>query len=328
MRSRLLIAALCGVLALALWLWALGGADTLAVWAAQGQRSAQNAMATALRALRSGEPGALAGLLGLCFAYGLFHAAGPGHGKILIGGYGMGTSVPLARLSLLALASSLAQAATAVVLVGTGAIVLGWTRQQMEGAAEQWLAPVSYGAIALIGLWLCLRGARRVWRSIAQASATGVVGDGHDAHGHDGHGHDAPAHDAHGQGHDAHTHDQCDTCGHSHGPTMAQAASVHSLRDALLVIGAIAVRPCTGALFLLIITWRMGLVWQGILGAFAIGLGTASVTVLVAVASVVLRDGTLAQVSGIATTRAMGLIETLAGALISILALQLLLRAL
>ncbi|KMK67991.1 nickel/cobalt transporter [Puniceibacterium sp. IMCC21224] len=306
MRSRILIAALCAVLGLALWLWALGGADEVAVWAAEGQRAAQESMASALRALRSGTPGALAGLLGLCFAYGLFHAAGPGHGKILIGGYGMGTSVPMTRLALLALASSLAQAASAVMLVGVGALVLGWTRQQMQGAAEVWLAPASYAAIGLIGLWICVRGARRLWRSLAGVKIL-ARRDGDGAHSHD-------------------DDDAC--CGHSHGPTPEQAAAVHSLRDAVLLIGAIALRPCTGALFLLIITWRMGLVWQGVLGAFAIGLGTASVTLLVAVASVVLRDGTLAQMSGATTTRAMGLIEALAGALIAVLALQLLLRAL
>lgn len=296
---------LAGIAALAIWLWPMGGMDDLSRWAAEGQRDVQNAMAGLLRRLRGGDPAALGGLLGLCFAYGFFHAAGPGHGKLLIGGYGVGRRVPLMRLSVLAVASSLAQAASAIAMVYAGVLVLDLTRAQMVDTAERVLAPASYGMVALVGLWLLFRGTRRIWRERAVP---------HAHHDHD-HAHD-------------HDHDHGCGCGHAHGPTPEQAAGVHSLRDALVLVGAVAVRPCTGALFVLILTWQMDIRMAGILGALAMGLGTASVTVAVAILSVILREGTLMQLGGGARSlRALSLIEIAAGAVVAVVAIQLALAA-
>lgn len=304
--SLSIIAALV-IAALAAWLWLGNGADQLARWAADGQREAQTALARGLRALRAGEPGALIALLSMCFAYGFFHAVGPGHGKILIGGYGVARQVSMVRLSVLALVSSLAQAATAVILVYSGVLLFNWSRERMEGLADTLLAALSYGAIALIGAWLAYRGLRTLWRSFLPAH------DHHHTHDHD---------------HSGHSH-VCDTCGHSHGPSIEEVAKVSSLRDALVLVGAIAIRPCTGALFLLILTWRMDIQVAGILGAFAMGLGTASVTVVVALMAVVFRSGALETLSeGQTARRALGTVELIAGVVIAMLALQLLMRAL
>lgn len=313
MRRLILFPVVLFFAALAVWLWAFDGAGLVIGWAANGQRDVQNAMAGMLRALKRGEPGALAGLWSLCFAYGFFHAAGPGHGKLVIGGYGVAAAVPMKRLAVLAVASSLAQAAMAVLLVYAGVLVLGWSRAQMQGAADQWMAPLSYALIAAVGLWLALRGARKLWRMWEADLVTDRTECGHRHH--DGHGH------AHDHGADG----VCPSCGHAHGPTVEQAARVHSLRDALAVIGSVAVRPCTGALFLLILTWRMGIDMAGIVGALVMGLGTATVTVLVAVLSVSFRKSLAAQwTTGTGAIRAAAVIELAAGIMIALLALQML----
>jgi ABC-type nickel/cobalt efflux system permease component RcnA len=291
-RFAVILLALIG--AGAVWLWGFGGADQIARQAAASQMQVQNAMAGALRALQQGDRAAVLTLWGLCFAYGFVHAAGPGHGKLVIGGYGIGARVPVGRLAGLALASSLAQAATAVVLVYGAVWALGWGRAQMTGLADDVLEPVSYALIAGVGLWLALRGARhlRALRRPVQAPD-----------------------------------DICASCGHAHGPSVEQAAEVRSWRDAAAIIAAIAVRPCTGAVFLLILTWRFGLDWAGIIGAFVMGLGTASITVLVAFAAVGLRESALQLVSNRGTARMMASAEIAAGALVMLLALQLVQRS-
>ena len=300
------------ILPVVIWLWWGGGMTQIEAWAAAGQRDAQNALARTLRALRTGEPGALAGLMGVAFLYGLFHAAGPGHGKLLIGGYGMGRPVAATRLAGLALLSSLAQSATAVLLVLAGIGLLGWTRDRVTGLADTTLTAISYLAIAGVGSWLALRGARALARSRAA----------HAPHHHHDHDH-----------HHDHAHGPDCGCGHAHAPTPEDAARVQSLRDALALIGAIAVRPCTGALFLLIISWRMDILPAGIAGTFAMGLGTASITILAALAAVTLRRSSLDRIGqalpdATQAARAAALTELAFGALICAIAVSLALRVL
>lgn len=277
---------------LLLWLFGLGGMDLISHWAALQQREAQTALAAGLRAVRAGEPGAWITLMGVCASYGFFHAAGPGHGKLLIGGYGAAARVTALRLSTLAVISSLAQALTAIMLVGAGALVLGWSRARMTDTAEQVLATASYGAIAMVGLWLAWRGLRRV-RSVRAAAA--VAEDG-----------------------------TCHSCGHAHGPSVDQVAGLTSWRDAVVIVVSVAMRPCTGAVFLLILCFGLGIPLAGIIGAMVMGLGTASVTVLVAILAVGTRRSALAGWSGSGAVRAIALIEIVAGAVIAVIATTLL----
>jgi len=355
MRKFVLIAALGLVLALGV-VWFQGGFDTLARWAASGQRDVQNAMAGALRRLRAGEAGALLALLGIAFAYGFFHAVGPGHGKVLIGGYGAASRVRLVPLVAIAVAASLAQATTAVLLVGGGVFVLNWTREEMVALGEGAMTTLSILAIALIGLWLAWRGARGLFRqrwagsgaaspqSIsflrqeaskpARGGALASSGAGVGAAGALAaeepswaarsappvHAHDH-AHEHHGSG------DACDSCGHRHGPSIEEVARITSWRDAALLVGAIGIRPCTGALFLLVLTFSMGIGAAGIAGTFAMGLGTATVTIAVAVLAVLARDGALDWTSKLTGLRVMmPVLELTVGGVVVLVAAQMLMR--
>lgn len=300
MRRAVVILTLLALGALAA-AWAGGGFDALSTWASEQQRVVQNALAGGLRALRSGEPGALAALLGLCFAYGLAHAAGPGHGKVLIGGYAAASRVPAGRAVAIAVAASLAQATTAVMLVYAGVVLLGWTRERVAGAAEDWLAPFSHAAIGLVGLWLVWRGMRRILRN---GGARGL----HAAQGHD------------------HAHHE--SCGHRHGPSADEIAAAGSWREAAVLVAGVAMRPCAGALFLLALTWGMAIPSAGILGAYAMGLGVAAVTVAAALGGVWLRAGLVVSLgNGTAGRLLLPALELATGIAVAAVATGLLLSA-
>lgn len=297
------------VAALLAVLWLTGGFAALQTQVLEGQRQVQSALAGAVRAIKGGQPGAVLGLLGVCFTYGVLHAAGPGHGKLVIGGYGMGRRIPVWRLSALALAASLAQAAVAVALIYTVVALLGLGREQAEGLAEEVMAPVGLAMVAGVGLWLMWRGIR------------GIQADQPQDHDHD-HDH------GHNHGHSHGTDEACAHCGHAHGPTVDEVMHLTGWRDTALLIAGIAARPCSGALFLLILTWQLGIGAAGIAGAFAMGLGTAVVTMAVALLAVWAREGALASLPGQGAARALPWIEALAGAVVTLAALSLLWQAL
>ena len=311
MRRALTLGGLFLILLVGL-LWLVGALDAVAPMVQEAQRETQDRLAAAIRALRSGQPGALVAFWAVCLGYGVLHAAGPGHGKMLIGGYGVARRVPWPRLVGLAFASSLAQAAVAVGLVYALVAVLGLTRLAVEGTAEHWMTPVSHAMIAGLGLWLVWRGIKGLRRRVA---SSGAEAGGH--HDHDQH------HDHH---HGDHVHGP--DCNHAHGPSLDEVARVSSWRGALALIAGIAVRPCSGALFILILTWQLGIALAGIVGAFVMGIGTALVTMGVAMLAVWAREGAFAGLGSGKAAWVIPWLELAMGGVIAVAALGLLFQAL
>src|ERR1700754_1958072 len=126
-------------------------------------------------------------LLGISFAYGIFHAAGPGHGKAVISSYLVANRETARRGIVLSFASALMQSLVAVLIVGVCAWLLNATAKTMCGA-EKAIEIASYALIAAFG-------ARLVWvkgggfmRALSAKPAPVVAMAAHDHHGHD-HGH-------------------------------------------------------------------------------------------------------------------------------------------
>lgn len=279
---------------LILVLWATGRFETIVAWMMASQHQVQTALAGAIRALRAGHTGALAGFLALCFGYGVLHAAGPGHGKLVIGGYGAARRVTARRLAVLSLLASLAQAGVAIAVVYAFVAVLGLSRQVAGDLVGQFVAPMGSAALLGLGLYLIWRGARGAFALWQKA---GQDGD-HHAHDHD-HGPDCG-------------------CGHAHGPSVAQVQAAQSPREVAALIAGIALRPCTGAVFVLILTWQLGLAWAGIAGALAMGLGTALLTAGVALMAAFAREGVLGGLALAQLARVLPWLEASAGAVIAL----------
>lgn len=298
-RALIPLAVLAGLALLAAAVLVAGLDERLARLTLELQRDYQNALGRALRALRANQPGAVAGFLGICLAYGFFHALGPGHGKAVIAAYGMASGVSLRRLVGLALLSSMAQATVAVLVVYAGVLLWDGARDRVEGLAR-WLEPLGALAIAGLGLLLLWRGLRRLL----------PVRPAPDHHPHDHHHHDADC-----------------GCGHAHGPDPARLLAARSRRETAALVLGVALRPCTGALFLLILTWRFGLDLLGMTGAYVMGLGTFLVSGLAAVLAVGLRRGLTAPwLEGAGAARLAAVIEIAFGGLIAMLALSVALR--
>lgn len=239
-------------------------------WARDKQQNFYRKLSGAIRGLASDAP-VKAGwsLVLISFLYGVFHAAGPGHGKAVISGWLLATRNDLRRGIIIAAMSAFFQAMTAIVIVG-GLLLFVSSAAAMARDVAGFLESASYLMIAGLGLyliWTAFRPQHGHAHAPTPAPAAGVVTRLHD-------GVDfgivsplsAALPDDHVHGPD------CD-CGHAHLPDAVEVRGDWSWGRALTLALAVGLRPCTGALLVLIFSWGLGLFWAGIVSVLAMGLG-------------------------------------------------------
>jgi nickel/cobalt transporter (NicO) family protein len=273
-------------------------------WLLSKQSEFYREMSATIRAAKS-DGSAIWTLLAISFAYGIFHAAGPGHGKAVISSYLVANQETARRGIVLSFASALMQSLVAVLIVGVCAWLLNATAKTMCGA-EKVIEIVSYALIAAFGarlVWTNGGGFMRALQVAPPSPAMALAGAApHDhaghGHAHDNHGHShshaqvehrghAHGHDDHGHDHD-HVHDE--HCSHSHGPAPRELAGPGGWRRGLGAIFAVGVRPCSGAILVLVFALAQGLFWAGIAATFVMGLGTAITVATIAVIAVSAKD--------------------------------------
>ena len=243
-------------------------------------------------------------LLGLSFLYGIFHAAGPGHGKAVISSYLVANEETWKRGVVLSFTSALLQALVAVAIVGIAAALLNATAATMRGAVNV-IEILSYSLIVLIGvrlLWVkgraFISAAQTLHRPVALSAAATPVeqlhcmnhghgsGQHHAAGGHDHehhHGHDCVHHGHHQHGC---AHEEASAWGHAHAPEPDELAGPGGWKRGLSAVVAVGARPCSGAIILLVFALAQGLFLTGVASTFVMALGTAITVAVIATLAV------------------------------------------
>jgi nickel/cobalt exporter len=266
----------------------VGHQNALGAWILGEEGRFYRLLTSAIRATRDSAWGAF-GLIGISFAYGVFHAAGPGHGKAVVASYMISNEVALRRGLVIACLAALLQGVVAVVLIGAAAVIFHATAQRMTAAAG-WLEVASYCGIVALGLVLVWRKGRAVVFALrptpapslilASAATTPMMFDAPAAGSSRFSVDDGSAPHVHGP-----------DCGHVHmpDPSALSAASFNWKVAAMTVLTAGA-RPCSGAILVLVFALAQGMFWAGVGATFAMAAGTAITTGTLAIAAVFAKD--------------------------------------
>ncbi|GJE17629.1 nickel/cobalt transporter [Methylobacterium marchantiae] len=258
-------------------------------WLLAMQSSFSRSLQATVSAIKQG--GSWGPMVLIGFSYGVFHAAGPGHGKAVIAGYIVAGERALARGFSLSAAAALLQALVAIAIVGIGSLLLNATSAGMTRAGIV-IETVSFALVALLGLAVTWRKAGRLAAlmqgSSAEACATG--------------------------------------CGHTHLTDAAAIGRLDSWRERAGVVLAAGSRPCAGAVLILVFSASQGILAAGIAATFAMALGTALTTGALASLAVFAKAVALRLAGGRGSTGiiAVGGLELLAGAFVLVLGIAML----
>lgn len=253
------------LLALMAWQWVFQGAlQELSLQLVAWQRDFHRALTLAITGLSgTPSPATWATLLGISFGYGVFHAAGPGHGKAVLTTYLLSQGGAHRRALALSFAASLLQGLVAIGLVVGLVHGLGWLTRQAMGSVA-WVEQASFIMVALLGAWLC-------WRAIRQLRGSAAVPEAAPAGGH----------------HRPHVHDADHACCGGHHHVDPQRAG--DWRTALITVVAIGIRPCSGGVLLLGAATLLDNFLVGVAAVLVMALGTALTVSALALASVFAR---------------------------------------
>jgi ABC-type uncharacterized transport system, permease component len=230
----------------ALWLWQAWPQVMMKsiVW----QRDVNQQMSGLLKAVAENPSQAGGALLLFSFIYGVLHALGPGHGKVVITTW-LATHPSKLKSSIgLTLASSLLQGMVAIILVVVVLTLLQLPARQLH-LSSFWLEKGSYALVGVLGLLLCWRALKKLRVLLRKPTFTSF----------------SPLH--------VH-HENCG-CGHQHVPDPERLQNGDDWRARLMIILSMGMRPCSGAIMVLLFSKVIGVFGWGVASALAMAAGTS-----------------------------------------------------
>lgn len=246
---------------------AVGEVGRVGLWLLEEQARFYQALRQAVDAAQN-SPWAALTLAAVAFGYGVFHAAGPGHGKAVIASYMLANEKALRRGIVLAAFAALLQAVVAIAIVGIAALALGATAQKMTAATHA-VETASYLCITALGLWLVWRkgaGLVAALRAPPLAVASRFSCD------------DGAESGLHGP-----------DCPHCVAPDPRLLGADFSWRQGVATVVTAGLRPCSGALLVLVFAAAQRAFPIGVWAVFAMAAGTALTTAALAAGAVLIK---------------------------------------
>lgn len=242
----------------------IGPLDRATVWIYQKQREFHRELTSRLREFaRDGGWAVALAFIGVSFLYGLLHAAGPGHGKAVMSGYLVTHRETIRRGVQLSVAAAFCQGLVAILIVYGLISLAGWLPRETQTAVT-WSERMSFALVALVGAYLLYRGFRGLWNKLRTKPQC--------THHHD---------------HD-HVHDE--SCGHVHVPPADVVARATDWKAIVGLVLSIGIRPCTGAVIVLVFAKAASVPLIGIAAVLAMSAGTALAVATLAIATVSTRN--------------------------------------
>ena len=213
-------------------------------------------------------------LITASFLYGVIHALGPGHGKFIIASYLSTHESRLKQSIKLSVFSSLTQGIVAVVATSVVLIVLNLSSRYFK-LSQLWLERGAFLLLAGLGLYWIYQGSRTLKKPSttlfqinkltplsSQTSSQSAV-----------------------KNHRTFSteHAPVCACGHQHLPNAQQLKKAEDWKSQLLVILSIGMRPCSGAIFVLFLSYMLDIYLWGVVATLAMSLGTGLMLALFAV---------------------------------------------
>ncbi|MGO8739914.1 nickel/cobalt transporter [Rhodoblastus sp.] len=259
----------------------VGEVGRVGLWLLQEQAHFYEALKHAVEAARTNSFAAVS-LAAVAFAYGVFHAAGPGHGKAVIASYMLANEKALRRGVVLAVLSAMLQAVVAIAIVGIASILLGATATRMIAATHA-VEVTAYFFIAGLGLFLVWRKSAGLYAALRAPPIPLSNRFRCD---------DASRPLSHGP-----------DCAHCVAPDPSRLGGDFSWRQGMATVFAAGARPCSGALLVLVFAAAQDVFMIGVWSVFAMAAGTALTTAALA-ASAVLAKNTATRLLGARRRRA------------------------